>query len=177
MIYVGLSGAEQWGRMCRWILCEQGTSYTCEGWVGGRKFWDDHHHIRRGDNKQPFKTLGQQDPSFAKALEFKFISIKLEFLLLPSNYCIWIMTRGGIYCIRIRTRGGIYGKIWPEGSAQGQSRGLRPYFTVHSNLSPNTDIITFLTKIYWIFVFDFYLFFIWVLSAAASHLHKKGSTL
>ena len=59
-----------------------------------------------------------------------------------------------VYCIRIRTRGGIYGKIWlepeglPEGSARGQSQGFRPYFTVYPNLSPNTDIIPFLTTIY-----------------------------
>ena len=59
-----------------------------------------------------------------------------------------------ISCIRIRTRGGIYGKIWPEpeglpeGAAQGQSQGLRPYFTVYPDLSPNTDIIPFLTMIY-----------------------------
>ena len=57
-------------------------------------------------------------------------------------------------CIRIRTRGGIYGKIWsepeglPEGAARGQSQGLRPYFTVYPDLSPNTDIIPFLTMIY-----------------------------
>ena len=47
-----------------------------------------------------------------------------------------------IYCIRIRARGGICGKIWPE-----QSRGLRPYFTVYPDLSPNTNIIPFLTMI------------------------------
>ena len=34
-----------------------------------------------------------------------------------------------MYSIRIRTRGGIYGNIWPE-----------------PDLSPNTDIITFLTR-------------------------------
>ena len=54
-----------------------------------------------------------------------------------------------VYCIRIRTRGGIYGKIWPEpeglpkGAARGQSQGLRPYFTVYPDLSPNTDIIQY----------------------------------
>ena len=59
-----------------------------------------------------------------------------------------------LYCIRIRTRGGIYGKIWPEpeglpaGTARGQSQGLKPYFTVYPDLSPNTDIIPFLTMIY-----------------------------
>ena len=41
------------------------------------------------------------------------------------------------YCIRIRTRGGIYGKI-----------GLSSYFTVYPDLSPNMDIIPFLTMIY-----------------------------
>ena len=60
--------------------------------------------------------------------------------------------------IRIGTRGGIYSKIWPEpeglpeglpeGAALGQSQGLRPYFTVYPDLSPNTDIIPFLTMNY-----------------------------
>ena len=42
------------------------------------------------------------------------------------------------YCIRIRTRGGIYGEIWPEP----KRGGLRPYFAVYPELSPNTDIIS-----------------------------------
>ena len=42
-------------------------------------------------------------------------------------------------CIRIRTRGGIYGKIWPE--PKGIARGLRPYFTIYPDLSPNTDTL------------------------------------
>ena len=56
------------------------------------------------------------------------------------------------YCIR-RTRREIYAKIWPEpeGLAEGAARGLRPYFTVYPDLSPNTDIIPFLTMIYWVF--------------------------
>ena len=65
-----------------------------------------------------------------------------------------IVDEVGKSCIHIRTRGGIYGKIWPEpkglpeGAARGQSQGLRPYFTVYPDLSPNTDIIPFLTMIY-----------------------------
>ena len=41
-------------------------------------------------------------------------------------------------------------EIWPEpkgvpeGTARGNSRGLRPYFAVYPELSPNTDIISFL---------------------------------
>ena len=65
-----------------------------------------------------------------------------------------ILTHQLTDCIRIRTRGGIYGKIWPEpeglpeSAAQGQSQGLRPYFTIYPDLSPKTDIMPFLTMIY-----------------------------
>ena len=44
------------------------------------------------------------------------------------------------YCIRIRTRGEIH--------ALRKSRGLRSYFTAYPDLSPNMDIIPFLTMIY-----------------------------
>ena len=60
-------------------------------------------------------------------------------------------------CIRIRTRGGIYDEIWPEpkgvpeGAARGNSRGLRPYFAVYPESSPNTDIISFLKVTLWPF--------------------------
>ena len=35
---------------------------------------------------------------------------------------------------------------YPSGCAPGKSLGLRPYFTVYPYLSPNTNIITFLTR-------------------------------
>ena len=53
------------------------------------------------------------------------------------------------YCIRIRTRGGIYGKIWPEPEGNPEGSGL--FFTIYPDFSPNTDIIPFLTMIYWVF--------------------------
>ena len=71
-------------------------------------------------------------------------------LLCSVCFCGRVVVYELLYCIRIRTRGGIYGKIWPEpaGAAQRQSQGLRPYFTVYPDLSPNMDIILFITIIY-----------------------------
>ena len=76
------------------------------------------------------------------------------------------------YCIRIRTRGGMYGKIWPE-----PERLLRPYFTEYPDLSPNTDIIPFLTMIYWVLFIrkqlkDQYNTHIWVISESESPLGR-----
>ena len=83
----------------------------------------------------------------------KRIILKLNSLVLLAQLAN-IFQNTGFSSIRIRTRGGIYGKIWPEpgglpeGIARGQSQGLRPYFTVYPDLSPNTDIIPFLTMNY-----------------------------
>ena len=73
-----------------------------------------------------------------------FSSSPFFFLLDFLHFHTFLLT---IYCIRIRTRGGIYDEIWtepkgvPEGEARGNSRGLRPYFDVYPESSPNTDII------------------------------------
>ena len=69
----------------------------------------------------------------------RFCDSEIDYMRLQLQHELYCF----LSCIRIRTRGGIYGKIWPE-----QSQGLRPYFTVHPDLSPNTDIIQFLTMIY-----------------------------
>ena len=57
---------------------------------------------------------------------------------------ICILQKQCSYCIRFWTRGGVYSKIWPK--PEGNLEGLRPYFTVYPNLSPNTYNIPFPNK-------------------------------
>ena len=68
-------------------------------------------------------------------------------VILCIVYCILYIL---LYCIQIRTRGGICLGIC-LGIALGQSLELWPYFIIYPDLSPNTDIIPFLTMIYRVF--------------------------
>ena len=46
---------------------------------------------------------------------------------------------------------GLNPREFPSGAARGNFRGLRPYFAVYPESSPNTDIISFLKVTLWPF--------------------------
>ena len=45
---------------------------------------------------------------------------------------------------------------WAQGISRGKSPGLRSYLTLYPDLSPYRDIIPFLTRIDWFFLFSFW---------------------
>ena len=61
-----------------------------------------------------------------------------------ETHCKVVLGREEGYTVKY----GLSLRYCPDGAARGQSQGLRLYFTVYPDLSPNTDIIPFLTMIY-----------------------------